>query len=551
MKFYFTLISIVQIMTVSSLQAQSIYAIQTTEALQKIKIEATKSKDFIKAADIKQELDNREEELNVISHLQETLVEKVKSQDFEGAAKTKDIITVLQNKVNRKEQLRKDISASIIAQDYIGAAQAKKEYEAIGDIQKDSKSTHASTADMSKKLKEDVAKDVSNRIACSDGNSLYIKPDGTVWAWGMNNKAQIGNGTTTDRNTHTLPTQLKDLTDCIAVSIGTESFAWAVHSLALKKDGTVWAWGNNKNGQLGDGTNVSKLNPIQLHDLSGVIAISSGQKFSLALTNDGIVWAWGENGYGQLGNGTKTDSNIPVKINNLDGIVAIGAGDWSAYALRNDGSIWVWGANMFGQLGDNTKNSSKTPIQLTNINDVCDISIGGNFALALKKDGTVWAWGLNFWGQLGDGTKSNKNYPSKINGLNKMKTIKAGACHALAIDENNSVWAWGANFGGQLGDSSISWHQAYDDYLAKHGTLATFASPGIISGGRAITSIVPVRVVNFTNAIGVAAGRNHSMAIKKDGSLWVWGDNGEGQLGIPNPPYYTNVPIKVISFQTQ
>ncbi len=523
--------------------SQNPYFLKSKDALQKMKNDAAQVEDYKKCAEIKKELDTRELEEKQIADLKIDLENKIKLEDYDGATKTKELIKSLQETKTKKEQLRKDIAEAIIKEDYGNASKAKQELELLSD--NPTRNTLTTSIDETQNELFKNCSSCSSRIAATDGNSIFIKEDGSVWAWGRNDYGQIGDGTKTDRNTQRLPVQLTGITDCIAVSIGSNSFNWSTHALALKKDGTVWAWGNNKSGQLGDGSFDYKNNPVQVKGIEGITAISCGEKFSLALKNDGTVWTWGENKFGQLGIGTNSDSNIPIKINNLEGIIFIAAETMSSIALKNDGTVWTWGNNHFGQLGDGTNTKTNIPVKVNVLNDVVLIAGGGVHSLALKKDGSVWSWGSNFWGQLGDGTKQDNNKPIQVKGLTGVITIKGGSAYSMAIKNDGTAWAWGANHGGQLGDSSISWHEAYNEYLAKHGTLASLASPGVISGGRSINSNTPVKVSGLKNIIGICAGTNHSMAIKNDGSLWIWGENGNGQLGIAHPPFFTNVPIKL------
>jgi hypothetical protein len=156
-----------------------------------------------------------------------------------------------------------------------------------------------------------------------------------------------------------------------------------VHSLALKDDGTVWAWGYNGYGQLGNGTNTDSNVPVQVSGLTGITAIAWGGSHSLALKNDGTVWAWGYNGYGQLGNGTNTDSNLPVQVSSLTGITVIAGGSRHSLALKNDGTVWAWGYNGYGQLGNGTNTDSNVPVQVSGLTGITAIAGGGYHSLAI------------------------------------------------------------------------------------------------------------------------------------------------------------------------
>jgi len=250
-------------------------------------------------------------------------------------------------------------------------------------------------------------KNLTNVIAVSGGwwHSLALKSNGTVWAWGNNSDGQLGDGTSTRRST---PVQVKGLTNVIDIAAG------ATHSVAVKSDGTVWAWGNNEHGQLGNGiyTNgvyISGSKPVRVKNLTGVIAVAAGDAFSAALRRDGTVWTWGTNGYGQLGDGSRRSRNIPVQVKNLNNIIAISEGDFNTVALKSDGTVWTWGSNEFGQLGDGTLKNRNIPVQVKSMTNVVGVSTGKYHMVALRSDTTIWSWGDNSFGGLG-----NADYDSRL-----------------------------------------------------------------------------------------------------------------------------------------
>ncbi|TLZ71770.1 MAG: RCC1 repeat-containing protein, partial [Methanobacteriota archaeon] len=253
-------------------------------------------------------------------------------------------------------------------------------------------------------------------FAIQDGavaNGLSNTVSGTVLAWGDNVDGQLGNGTFTTSNT---PVEVSGLTGVTAIAAGG---AFNHHSLALKSDGTVWAWGANSAGQLGNGSFTGSNTPVQTSGINGVTAIAGGQLHSLALKSDGTVWAWGFNLDGQLGNGTNTTTypyglDTPVQVLGLTGVIAIAGGGAHSLALKSDGTVWAWGQNNKGQLGNGSFTGSNTPVQTSGISGVTAIAGGVSHSLALKSDGTVWAWGYNGGGELGNGTYTDNNTPVEV-----------------------------------------------------------------------------------------------------------------------------------------
>ena len=221
--------------------------------------------------------------------------------------------------------------------------------------------------------------------------------------------------------------------------------------------GTVWAWGENSDGQLGDGMTTDRGTPVQVKGpggvgfLAGVVAIEAGYFHTVALRSDGTVWAWGNNYNGQLGDGTTTDRGTPVQVKGpggvgfLAGVVAIEAGYFHTVALKSDGTVWAWGNNYNGQLGDGTTTNRWTPVQVkgpggaSNLTGVVAVDAGYSHTVALKSDGTVWTWGDNGYGQLGDGTTTSRSTPVQVKGsggagnLTGVVAIAAGYRHTVAL----------------------------------------------------------------------------------------------------------------------
>jgi len=333
------------------------------------------------------------------------------------------------------------------------------------------------------------------QISAGEYHTIVLKSDGIVWAWGYNYYGQCGNGTI--HSSESL-VQVSGLNSVTAVAAGD------CHSIALKNDGTVWAWGYNCCGQLGDGTTTNRTTPVQVIGLSGVTAVSAEGARSFALKSDGTVWAWGYNCYGQLGDGTTTNRTTPVQVTGLSGVTAIAAGTYHSVALKSDGKVWTWGSNYYGELGDGTTTNKTTPVQVTGLSGVTAIAAGTYHSVALKSDGAVWAWGMNYYGELGDGTTVQKTTPVQVSELSGVTAVVAGFYHSMALKSNGTVWAWGDNFYGELGD------------------------------GTTVQKTTPVQVSGLSGVTAIATGDYHSVALKNDNTVWAWGDNSYSQLGVPS-----------------
>lgn len=283
-------------------------------------------------------------------------------------------------------------------------------------------------------------------VSVGDGShGLALKNDGTVWAWGSNTYGQLGTGTTSSSSSIV---QVSGLTDIIAVSAGTD------HSMALRNDGTVWIWGRNYYGALGNGgtDNLPHPIPTQMPGLQNVSAISAGTSYSLVITN-GQVWGWGFNDRGQLGNNSTVSQYTPVQESNgFTDVIAISAAIWHSLILRGNGNVFASGDNYNTVLGNGTNIDSHTFIASSNMpNNITAISAGGKLSLALRNDGTVWACGNNFYGSLGNGTNISNGIVAQVLGLTCIKSIKAGVGTGHATDNNGVVFGWGSNWAGAIG----------------------------------------------------------------------------------------------------
>ncbi|MBS1744453.1 MAG: T9SS type A sorting domain-containing protein [Bacteroidetes bacterium] len=394
-------------------------------------------------------------------------------------------------------------------------------------------------------------------VVCGDSHTLALKADGTIWAWG-------------DLNGASRPEQIGTDNHWTSIAAG------GISSLAIKSDGTLWAWGDNEFGQLGDGTTTGQSQPVQVGTDHDWAQVSGGYYFTVAIKSDGSLWAWGDingsaspiqvgtdrhwvNVNGASGNayclksdgtlwdmgsggttnqvGTETDW-VSVSSNGIfakaDGSLwyvdgngnktlidqlnyhwlTMAGGAAHTLAIKTDGSLWAWGANVNGSLGDGTNADKNLPVQIGSSRNWTSICAGSH-SLALRADGTLWAWGYNADGELGDGTTTNKNTPVQIGNDHDWVSVEAFSNSSFGLKSDGSLWAWGRNTYGQLG-----------------------------TGQTGNMYAIPTRIGSSNNWVMVSAGVFHTLALKSDGTLWAWGRNLYGELGIGNTQIQSS-PVQV------
>ena len=336
------------------------------------------------------------------------------------------------------------------------------------------------------------------QISAGSNHTLGIKNDGTLRAWGANWYGQLGLNNYDDRWVPTLVTG----TNWTAVAAG------EYHSLALKTDGTLWAWGYNWNGQLGLNDNVTRLVPTQVTGTNWA-AIATYNNHNLALKTDGTLWAWGLNSYGQLGLNDYDTRLVPTQITGTSWTAIAAGGDYSL-ALKSDGTLWAWGLNSDSQLGLGDAISRTLPVQVNSDTDWRAIAAGSNHSLAIKTNNTLWAWGYNLDGQLGLDDTNPRDIPTRVGADSNWGMIVCGSAYTLGIRTNNTLWAWGYNGYGQLG---------LNDYSPRYQ---------------------PAQVGTDTNWKKIEAGWYHSAGLKAGGAPYSWGNNNSGQLGLGDTNYRIN-----------
>ena len=345
-------------------------------------------------------------------------------------------------------------------------------------------------------------------IAAKDLHSVALTADGRVWSWGYNGSGELGDGTTETRNAPVPLQVVAGMAKILRIDTG------RYFSIALDENGALWAWGTNANHQISKDPTYQYLTPFKIEMPAPVARFACGSAHVLAVDRTGRLWSWGYNSYGQLGLGhTNTVSGVfeIIKPSGMGVVVSVTTSGSASFAVDAEGKMWSWGYNGNGELGDGTNTSRTSPVAVdtsTGVPVVKSIVASDLHTMAAGVDGSIWTWGYNGSGQLGRGDTFSSNKPAKItSGLTLAKGLAAGARHSLAVSPSGFVWAWGTNGSGQLGINSTS---------SSYSPAQTTPVSGV------------------SDWIQVAGGLEHSLALKRDGSIGSWGSNSYGQLGIGN-----------------
>jgi alpha-tubulin suppressor-like RCC1 family protein len=327
------------------------------------------------------------------------------------------------------------------------------------------------------------------QVSAGTRQTLAVRTNGTAWGWGQNYCGSLGNNSTVFRSSPV--SVVGGFTDWCQISAGGFFGNNERHNLAVRTNGTAWAWGSGTDGKLGDNTTVLKSSPVSVvGGFTDWCQVSAGPDHSLGVRTNGTAWAWGSNSNGRLGDNTATTRSSPVSVvggfTDWCQVSAAESQSGHSLAVRTNGTAWAWGCNYCGRLGDNTTVLKSSPVSVVGgFTDWCQVSGGNSFSVGLRQNGTVYAWGYANCGRLGDNSTVAKSSPVLVvGGFTDWCQISAGVGSAAAVRTNGSAWAWGQGTYGQLGNNSI----------------ANFSSPVSVIGG-------------FTWC-QVSAGFGHSLGIR-------------------------------------
>ncbi|HET9475613.1 MAG TPA: hypothetical protein VFO82_17060 [Steroidobacteraceae bacterium] len=340
-------------------------------------------------------------------------------------------------------------------------------------------------------------------IGCCSGRSGALAEDGGLYTWGANASGSVETANRVELVVPSVRAWLAPFRVPLPAFDNSSSLALDSNRLFALRGGVAHLVGSyfHASAEAPDGRTGFASSTITGIPVP-VTAVAPSSLHSLALGADGSVWAWGNNDFGALGDGTTTSSDVPVPVDGLTNVIAIATGDSHSVALRADGTVWTWGGNPSGVLGTDTTTARSLPGQVAGLNEIIAIAGRHLHVLALRRDGTVWAWGNNRYGQLADDTQVFRPTPMRIDGLSSVVGVLAQSFHSLAVLGDGSVWGWGSNGRGQLGD-----------------------------GTEENSRLMPVQALGITNVVAIAGGRDHTLALRSDGSVWAWGENADGELG--------------------
>lgn len=323
-------------------------------------------------------------------------------------------------------------------------------------------------------------------------SSCETRSDGTAWCWGENRYGQLGNGTDSDR---TSPTRVNGKHEWKQVSAGGSA------TCGVTQAGALWCWGLNNRGQLGLGGGPQRWNPQRVGKGTRWASVSVGWMHACATRTDGTLWCWGGNDQGQLGIGAGADRKAPVAVATGRRWRSLAVGGWHTCATDRTDVAWCWGRNDLAQLGTGDLARRTRPTRVSTTARFSELDASWSGSCALSTSGSALCWGTNDQGQVGDGTRAQRRVPAAVSGGHRFSDLAMGDSHACGVDLEGIAWCWGSNRYGQVGDATRTTRQA------------------------------PSRVAGDERWTTISGGWMHTCALTVDGQSQCWGNNESGQLG--------------------
>ena len=382
-------------------------------------------------------------------------------------------------------------------------------------------------------------------ISTGDQHNCGVQVDGTLWCWGSGDDGRLGLGE--DRSNREAPTQVGNDSDWKSVSSGVD------HTCGVREDSTLWCWGSGDDGRLGLGDESERDTPQQVGGDADWKRVSSGRHHTCGVREDSTLWCWGRNGAGQLGVGDETNRDTPHQVAADTNWESVSSGDWHTCGVQEDSTLWCWGLNTSGQLGVGDEMDRDTPQQVGDDTEWESVSASGTHTCGVREEGTLWCWGSGLTGRLGLGDETSRDAPEQVGDDTNWESVSSSSSHTCGMRSDGTLWCWGAGLYGRLGlgdESSRDTPQQVGDNanweIASAGgqhTCGVREDSTLWCWGRNFSSLLGLGVTSGSkskpqsmdssqNFRTIAAGVTHGCGTGADGTLWCWGSNQYGELGL-------------------
>ncbi|PZQ49100.1 MAG: hypothetical protein DI551_00155 [Micavibrio aeruginosavorus] len=365
------------------------------------------------------------------------------------------------------------------------------------------------------------------QVSAGTKHACGVRAGGTVWCWGDQTDGKLGNGETTAASI-SVPVQVQELSNVSKVS------ASANRTCAIKRNGHAYCWGNGSGG-LGGGSATTSATPIEVSTYTDFVDIATGVNFACGVRQSGEAACWGTGSKGVIGNGSTANQSTPAIVSDITDFVSItasrNAGN-QACGITKTGEAYCWGEGVDGSLGNDTATGQEnSPVAVYDDDEpnFVDIDTNGNKGCAVRGTGTIWCWGNGDDGQIGNGGTSDQVRPTQVSNITDFVKVSVGNTHACGLRKGGEIWCWGSNTSGQLGKGDHTGTSSIP--VRAYG----FGYVDVSAGDSFTTALADVREENLSSAniapVKLASAEKHACMVRKDGTAWCWGEDGSGQLG--------------------